>query len=279
MKKQNTIAANVRIKGKGLHKGGENTVIFSPAPPGTGITIINSGERYVLNPHRVFDVKRGTSVKKGKSRIYTVEHMVSAVRGLGIDNIAVEIDGDEIPCIDGSAKAFVEALLKAGIKKQAAGKKAVELKEPVAVKDGESFMAVIPYPVFKVYYFADFSGFKAGTMEFSLEINPESYRKKICAARTFGFKKEMAALKRSGLIKGADLNSAVLMDKGRPVNTKLRYEDELVRHKILDITGDFGLLGAELKMLVLAFKTGHRHNIEAAKKIAARTAAAKNKSI
>ncbi|MFP4465435.1 MAG: UDP-3-O-acyl-N-acetylglucosamine deacetylase [Candidatus Goldiibacteriota bacterium] len=265
--KQITIAGSALVKGRGLHKGRESTVVFSAAAPGRGIIIKNNNEKYTLRPENVFDTRRGTSVKKGKSRIYTVEHMVSAVRGLGIDNITVEIKGGELPCGDGSAAVFAKAVLSAGLKKQNALKKTLEIKEPAAVKDNGCFLAVIPYPVFKVYYFSDFSEMGCGPMEFSSEVTPDTYLKRICRARTFGFKKELQGLIKSGLIKGAGPKNAVLMDKGRAVNTRLRYKNELARHKALDVIGDFGILGSGLKMLVIAYKTGHRHNIEAIKKI------------
>jgi UDP-3-O-[3-hydroxymyristoyl] N-acetylglucosamine deacetylase len=194
--------------------------------------------------------------------------MVSAVRGMGIDNVKVEIDGgEEPPVFDGSSFEYIKAISRVSPSIQEENKKELNIKNPIVVKDNDKYLAVLPYHEFKVHYFSDFSGNGLKPEEYSASITPESYINEIARARTFGFKNEIETLIKSGLIKGANLKNAVLIDKGKPVNTKLRYKNELTRHKILDIVGDFGLLGANLNLLVIAVKTGHTQNIEMARMI------------
>jgi UDP-3-O-[3-hydroxymyristoyl] N-acetylglucosamine deacetylase len=265
---QETLAGSFELSGKGLHKGSVTKLIFRPAPADSGIRVKHNGNEFMLSPSLVFDTKRGTSVKFRGSRIYTVEHMVSALRGNGIDNVLVEFcSGNEPPIFDGSALEFCNAIKKTGIKKLDKEKKQALLKDPIVISEGESHLAAIPYKGFKVYYFSDFSGSGILPMEFSAAVSRKTYGSAIAPARTFGFKKEIEWLLKAGLIKGADITSAILFDNGAPVNTKLRFEDEIPRHKVLDIIGDFGLLEGELNMLIVAVKTGHRHNVEMVKKI------------
>jgi len=267
MKTQTTIKKRVDVQGRGLHGGKPVKIEFSPAKKNSGITVKNNGESYRLGPDKVFSTKRGTSIRHGRSVIHTVEHLVSAVRGMGIDNVAVDISGNEAPALDGSAFLFVNALKKAGTQKISAPKKQLLLRNPVVLSGKGCWMAVLPFNGFKVRYFSDFSDHGIPADDCSIKITPQSYEKEISKARTFGFKSELKWLMAAGLIKGASLENAVLIDKGKPVKTKLRYKNELTRHKVLDIIGDFGLINAELNMLVIAVKTGHEMNIKTVNKI------------
>ena len=265
--KQITLKKAAEISGPGLHKGKINRVMISPSDADAGLLIRNAGCEYVLNPGLVADTKRGTTIKYKKSVLHTVEHMVSAIRGLGIDNAVITVEGDEPPAADGSSYPYVLALRKAGFKKLLKDKKFISIKEPVLVEDSGRYLAVLPFKGLKISYFSDFSGYGIPPSDVTEEITPMAYEKMISKARTFGFKSEIGWLIKAGLIKGASLDNAILMDKGRPVKGTLRYLDELARHKILDIAGDFGMLGANLNMHIIAVKTGHKHNVEMAKKI------------
>ncbi len=265
--KQITLKKAAEISGPGLHKGRINTVIISPAEPDAGLLIRNAGFEYSLSPSLVSDTKRGTTIKYKKSVLHTVEHMVSALRGLGIDNAVIEVKGDEPPAADGSSYPYVLAVKKAGIKTLPKEKKFIDIKEPMLVEDKGRYLAVLPYRGLKISYFADFSGYGIAPSDVTEIITPAIYEKMISKARTFGFKSEIGWLISAGLIKGASLENAILIDKGRPVKGELRYPDELTRHKILDIAGDFGMLGANLNMHIIAVKTGHKHNVEMARKI------------
>lgn len=265
--KQTTLKKSVEISGPGLHKGKINRVIISPAETDAGLLIKNAGYEYVLSPALVADTKRGTTIKYKKSILHTVEHMVSAIRGLGIDNAVIEVIGDEPPAADGSSYPYVEVLTKAGIKKQTKDKVFIDIKVPMLVQDKGRYLAVLPCKGLKISYFSDFSGHGVPPADVTVEVNPVLYETMISKARTFGFKSEIGWLIAAGLIKGANLDNAILIDKGRPVKGVLRYPDELTRHKVLDIAGDFGMLGANLNMHIIAVKTGHKHNVEMARKI------------
>jgi len=255
------------IVGPGLHKGKINKIFISASEADTGLKIINAGCEYVITPSLVADTKRGTTLKYKKSVLHTIEHMVSALRGLGIDNAVITVEGDEPPAADGSSYPYVVALQKAGLKQLKKDKKFIDIKTPMLVQDGERYLAVLPYRGLKVSYFSDFSGYGIKPAEVTEQITPKAYEKMVSKARTFGFKSEIGWLIKAGLIKGASLENAILIDKGLPVKGSLRYPDELTRHKVLDIVGDFGMLGANLNMHIIAFKTGHKHNVEMARKI------------
>lgn len=267
--KQLTLKKSAVISGPGLHKGRINKAVISPAENDAGILIKNSGCIYVLTPALVKDTKRGTTIKHKKSVLHTVEHMVSAIRGMGIDNCLIDIEGDEPPAADGSSWPYVAALKKAGLKSLSKEKKFIDIKEPMLVEDKGRYLAVLPNKGLKVSYFADFSGHGIPPNDVSEQISPAIYENRVSKARTFGFKSEIGWLIAAGLIKGANLENAILLDKGKPVKGALRYPDELTRHKILDIVGDFGMLGANLNMHIIAVKTGHKHNVEMARKIMA----------
>jgi len=266
--KQTTIKDPFELAGRGLHKGALSRIVFHPAAANTGIILSSRGKEFKLSPALVCDTKRGTSVKYKGVTIHTVEHMTAAFKGLGIDNVKAEfLSGNEPPIFDGSAVEFTRAILKAGIVTLKQDRKNIVLKKPAVLPDKGCHMAVLPYKGFKAYYFSDFSQKGMPASEFSSVISAETFVKEIAPARTFGFKKEIDLLIKAGLIKGADLGSAVLFDGAKPVNTKLRFKDEVPRHKLLDIIGDFGLLDGMPQMLVIAVKTGHRHNIEMLKNI------------
>lgn len=264
---QLTIKNSAGVSGTGLHGGMRVKIEFFPARPDSGIIIKNSEAEQRLGPGCVSEVNRGTSIFKGRKKILTVEHVISAIRGARIDNIIIHIEGNEPPALDGSAAGFVKALKKAGLKRQGVKKKQIKLKAPIAAADNGAYMAVIPSDRFKVYYFADFSDKRLPAGGFFFDSKSGDYEKEIAPARTFGFKEELGRLIKAGLIKGAAPENAVLFDKGRLVKGRLRFKDEHIRHKVLDVIGDFGMLGANLDMTVFAVKTGHRHNIEMTKRI------------
>lgn len=265
--KQATIGKSVKISGIGLHKGAPVEVTFYPAPENTGIVFKNNGETYSLDVKLVAGTNRGTVLKKGASEIHTVEHMLSAVKALGIDNVIIELEGGEAPVLDGSARGFIAAFKKAGIKRQAAEKKVFTLNEPLLLNENGKYMAALPGNGFAVRYFSDFSGRGIPPEEAGLKITPEKYAAEISCARTFGFKEEIEGLKKAGLIKGASMKNAVVIENGRPVNGRLRLENELTRHKVLDIIGDFSFIEGEINMTIVAYKTGHAENIKMLKQI------------
>ncbi len=264
---QRTIKKQFFIEGKGLHKGKRCKITFLPAKENTGILIRNNGVEYNPVVNYVIETKRGTTLRYKNSIIYTVEHILSAIKGMDVDNIILEIDGDEPPALDGSSFVYCSMIKRAGLIQQNFPKKFFFVNRPHYIKQNDAVLIVLPYDCFKIYYFSDYSEYNIKPQEFSLVLTQDSYLKKIAKARTFGFKSEINWLYKAGLIKGADFKNAVLIDKGKPVNTKFRFKDEITRHKILDLIGDFALLPGTLKMLVIAVKTGHKHNIQMVKEL------------
>jgi UDP-3-O-acyl N-acetylglucosamine deacetylase len=266
--KQTTIIRPAAVEGPGLHKGKKTTIIFMPAPEGSGIAIKHNRFTYKLSPQLVLDTKRGTTIKYKGSTIHTVEHMLSALQGLKVDNCLIEITGNEPPAADGSSYPYVAALKRAGLQRQSAEKNEIILKEPLMIEDEDKYMAVLPWKGLRITYFSDFSRYNVKAADFSADIIPSVYENEVSKARTFGFKSEIGWLIKAGLIKGASLKNAILInEEGVPLNGELRYPDELTRHKVLDIAGDLRLIQGSLNMHVIAVKTGHRQNVEMAKRI------------
>ncbi len=270
--KQATLKREVLLKGRGLHAGMESEIVLKPAAEDSGLTVSLSGKKnggsFTMSPFCVCDTKRGTTLKLGGFKLHTVEHLVSAIRGLGITNAEIcVIKGNEPPIYDGSALYFCREILKAGIARQKKEMRKLEIKNPVLVKDKDAYIAAIPCDIYRISYYSDFS--QKGLVPMHADFDEKTdYEKKLAPARTFGFKKEIEWLLNSGLIKGADMGSAVLFnEKGEPENTKLRFKTEPAMHKVLDITGDLGLINAGIKAHIIAYRTGHRHNIELAKKL------------
>jgi len=268
--KQATIKREARLTGRGLHAGSLSEIAIKPAPEGTGFMVNDrtgkNGGSFIMSPFCVLDTKRGTTLKHRGFKFHTVEHLVSALRGCGITNAAIDVlAGNEPPIYDGSALEMHNIIKKAGRVMQKQNLRDIEIKEPVLYKEKGAYIAAIPCDIFRVSYYSDFSA-KGLAPQHADYDETRDYAKTVAGARTFGFRKEIEWLLKSGLIKGADMGSAILFDdKGIPENTRLRFKTEPAMHKVLDITGDFGLINARLKAHIIAYRTGHRHNIELAK--------------
>ncbi|MBI1319942.1 MAG: UDP-3-O-[3-hydroxymyristoyl] N-acetylglucosamine deacetylase [Candidatus Hydrogenedens sp.] len=271
MAKQRTIASTVSFPGTGLHTGALTTVTFKPAEPDTGITFVRTdlpGRPAVpaLVDH-VVDVSRGTTIAIGDARIHTVEHGLSAMAGLGIDNLIIEIDGQEVPNGDGSGLPVMNILKKAGIVEQNAEKKYIEVERPVYYRDDEATLSILPCDEHRISMTIAFDHVAIGTQYASFSINEDSYEREIAPARTFCFLREVKMLQDQGLIKGGSLDSAVVIGDDTVLNEDLRFPDEFVRHKILDLLGDMYLLGRPIKGHIIAVKAGHAKNVLFSKQI------------
>jgi UDP-3-O-acyl N-acetylglucosamine deacetylase len=253
--KQKTISQPFRLSGIGLHSGEESSLSFSPAPPNAGICFIKEGRRIPALVNFVRESKRGTSL----DGIAVIEHFLSAVYGLGIDNLQVEITGRELPALDGSSLPYAQALESAGLVEQSELKNFLVLARPIKVIEGEASLEALPYRGFKVDFMIDFPG--AGKQHYSFDPQKGAFEKEIAPARTFGYIEEYEMLKERGLALGASLENALVLGKDGYINTP-RFPDELVRHKILDLMGDLALVGRPLLAEVKAIKSGHRLNIE-----------------
>lgn len=267
MIKQRTLKNEIRATGVGLHTGQKVYLTLRPAPVDSGIVF----RRVDLNPmveiqakaENVGDTTLSTTLVAGDVRISTVEHLLSAMAGLGIDNAVVEVSADEVPIMDGSAGPFVFLIQSAGIQEQNAPKKFIRIKKPVTVSDGDKTASFLPFDGFKVSFTIDFDHpvFQGKKLDATLDFSSTSFVKEVSRARTFGFMHEIEYLRSKGLAKGGSVDNAIVVDKYRILNEDgLRYEDEFVKHKVLDAIGDLYLLGTSLIGEFRAFKSGHGLN-------------------
>ncbi len=267
MIKQRTLKNPIRATGVGLHTGKKIYLTLLPAPIDAGIvfrrTDLTPAVDIPAKAENVGDTTLSTSLMKGDVRVSTVEHLLSAMAGLGIDNAVVEVSADEVPIMDGSAGPFVFLIQSAGIQEQNAPKKFIRIKKSVTAKDGDKHASFLPFDGFKVSFSIDFDHpvFRDRTLDASLDFSSTSFVKEVSRARTFGFMHEIEYLRSKGLAKGGSLDNAVVIDQYRVLNEDgLRYEDEFVKHKVLDAIGDLYLLGNSLIGEFKAHKSGHALN-------------------
>lgn len=270
--KQRTILREASISGTGLHSAAEVTLTLKPAPENTGIVFRRKDiySKPELRPHISHisqDLVRNTGVSEGHVKLHTIEHVVSALNGMNVDNCYVEMNADEPPILDGSAKLFVNLIQQAEPVEQDAEREEFALVEPVSVSDGNRSIIALPYDGLKITCTsADDRGIH--TQHLSIDIDPETYQAAIAPARTFTIYEDIEPLLKMGKIQGGSLDSAIVI-KGKKILSKepLRYQDEFVRHKILDIIGDIALLGVKLKAHIVAVRPGHALNAKLTEKI------------
>ena len=269
--RQRTIASEASYSGVGLHTGSLTTVTFKPAPPDSGITFVRTDlpDRPVIPAlvDNVVDVSRGTTIGIGDVAVHTVEHAMSAFAGMGVDNITVEVDADEIPNGDGSSLPALGALMKAGIVEQDAEKQYITVDHPVYYRKDDVTLSILPSDEFRVTMTISYGHPAIGTQYASFTINEDTFRNELAPARTFCFLREVSMLQEAGLIKGGDLDSAVVIGDDKILNDDLRFPDEFVRHKILDLIGDTYLLGRPIKGHIIGAKCGHEKNVNFSKQI------------
>lgn len=267
MIKQRTLKNAIRTSGVGLHTGDQIHLTLLPAPVDTGIVF----RRVDLNPpveikaaaENVGETTLSTCLIKDDVRVSTVEHLMSAMAGLGIDNAIVELNAPEIPIMDGSAGPFVFLIQSAGVQEQNAPKKFVRIKKEVTLKDGDKFASFVPFDGFKVSFSIEFDHpvFKDRRPQTELEFSSSTFVKDISRARTFGFMHEIEYLRSKGLARGGSMDNAIVVDQYRILNEDgLRFEDEFVKHKVLDAIGDLYMLGHSLICEYKAHKSGHSLN-------------------
>ncbi|MGH8479150.1 MAG: UDP-3-O-acyl-N-acetylglucosamine deacetylase [Gammaproteobacteria bacterium] len=267
MIKQRTLKNCIKATGVGLHSGKKVLVTLRPAPAHSGIVFrrvdVTPAVEIPARAENVGDTRLSTSLARGAVRIATVEHLLSAFAGLGIDNAYVDVSAPEVPIMDGSAGPFVFLIQSAGIEEQSAPKQFVRIKRPVAVEDGDKWARLEPFDGFKVSFSIDFDHplFDETTKFAEVDFSTTSFVKEVSRARTFGFLKEVEMLREKDLALGGSLQNAVVIDDYRVLNEDgLRYEDEFVRHKILDAIGDLYLLGHALIGAFRGHKSGHALN-------------------
>ncbi len=267
MIRQRTLKNVIRATGVGLHTGDKVYVTLRPAAPDTGIvfrrTDLDPPVDIPACPLHVGETQLSTTLVKDGVRVATVEHLLSAFAGLGIDNAYVDLSAAEVPIMDGSAGPFVFLIQSAGIQEQNRPKRFVRVKRPVRVEDGDKYALFTPYDGFKVDFVIDFDhpAFDTRTRRATVDLSATSFVKEVSRARTFGFLRDIEALRQRNLALGGSLDNAVVVDDYRVLNEEgLRYEDEFVRHKILDAIGDLYLLGHSLIGAFQGYKSGHALN-------------------
>ena len=262
---QKTLAMSVSCRGIGVHSGRCNTLTIKPAPENHGIKFRRldiPGTHYIQALfNMVVDTSLATVIGTNGAIVSTIEHLMAAFAGLGIDNALVEVENYEIPVMDGSAKDFTLAILDGGIKEQEAEKQFFWVKEPVHLEMGNKSVSAYPSDTMRITCSIDFDHPLIGKQEITFDHRAETFRKEICKARTFGFLKDLEYLKKFSLGRGGSLDNAVVLDDEKVLNEEgLRYEDELVRHKLLDSLGDFSLLGMPIFGHIVTDKSGHALN-------------------
>ena len=256
---EQTVRAPVECKGIGLHSGAAVTLRILPAAAGTGIVFRRSdldGFEIEAIGRNVARVSYATSLQKKGVLISTTEHLLSAFIGIGLDNAVVELDNLELPILDGSAKPFVDMVLQAGLRQQRKKRTYLRIKREIEVREGNKFIGAYPASGYEVAYKINFAP-PIGAQEFEIDLSQDLYRKELAAARTFGFLSEEQAMKNMGLIRGASEANVIVLTSNGVKNGPLRYEDEFVRHKVLDLIGDLALLGKQIIGRIVADRAGH----------------------
>lgn len=269
MYKQRTIAEKIEFAGIGLHSGLEVCMEIFPAPADAGITFVRSdlspGIEIPARPEFVVDTQLATTLGRSVGgepvTIATVEHLLAAFAGLGIDNVLVHVDGPELPVMDGSALPFVDLILEAGIEEVRGPKRFMVIRKEVCVKDGNKVARIAPGPGFEITCSLDFDHPLISTKPFVFNFSERNFRNDLCGARTFGFAQDVELLRQNGLALGGSLDNAVVIDGFEIMNPDgLRYADEFVRHKIIDVIGDLSLVGMPIIGKVNMHCSGHAMN-------------------
>jgi UDP-3-O-[3-hydroxymyristoyl] N-acetylglucosamine deacetylase len=256
---EQTIAAPVCFAGIGLHSGAPVALRLLPAPAGSGVVFRRTDLDNFEIPavaRNVAKVSYATSLMRQGVLISTTEHLLSALIGLGIDNVIAELDNLELPILDGSSQPYVQACLQAGIRTQRRRREYIRVLKEIEVRDGNKFIGLYPDPGYAISYEIDFRS-PIGRQSFEIDLAGPTYASAIAPARTFGFLEDEQQLRDMGLIRGASAENAIILAKDGPENGPLRFPDEYVRHKVLDLIGDLALAGHQIMGRVAAVRAGH----------------------
>ncbi|HTX59784.1 MAG TPA: UDP-3-O-acyl-N-acetylglucosamine deacetylase [Verrucomicrobiae bacterium] len=252
---QATLRRPWRFEGVGLHTGQNARVEVRPAAPNSGLTFVLGSVRVPATAEYVTDTSRATALGRDGATVSTTEHLLSALFAMGVSNADVHVEGPEIPVRDGSSAEFAQAIAEIGLDEQPARRTTLSVAAPFVAQSGDRLVAVLPSHEFRVRFVADFAA-PIGTQYYALVVQPQGYREEIAAARTFGYLHEVEALRARGLALGGSLDNALVFAPEGPLQP-LRWPNEVVRHKILDLIGDLALLGAWPLCEIVAIKSGH----------------------
>jgi len=267
MLKQRTLKSLIRATGVGLHTGQKVVMTLRPAQPGTGIVFrrldLPSPVAIPARADAVGETRLCSCLVAGETKVYTVEHLMSAMAGLGVDNAYVDLDGPEVPIMDGSAAPFALLIKQAGLEEQNAPKRFLRVKKRIEARDGDKWAALEPYDGFKLTFSIVYAHpvIARSNSTLTVDFAETSYLSEVARARTYGFMQDVESLRESGLALGGGLDNAVVLDEFRVLNAGgLRFADEFIRHKVLDAIGDLYLLGSPLLAAFSAHKSGHALN-------------------
>lgn len=270
--KQKTLKKNIKIKGTALHSGQEAEIKLKKAPVNTGIIFYRSdldlNIKIPAEPKSVVNLIRNTTIGSHKNeeiKISTIEHLMAAIWGSGLDNLIIEVSGPEIPVIDGSAFPYYKKIRDTGLKIQSQKRNIYKIERPIYAREDDSYITILPYQGFKISYTLDYTHHLIGSSYFEYDFKENDFGADVAPARTFGFAKEVEKLHEQGLALGGSLENAVLIGDDQIIN-ELRFENEFVRHKILDVIGDMFLNG-RIKGHIIAVKSGHSLHVKLAAKI------------
>lgn len=269
MSNQQTIASPFSLSGVGLHSGELATITVQPALPNTGRYFVYKGHRIPAQIETVAATVLSTELKVAEASVRTVEHLLAALAGMGVDNAQIEVDAPEIPILDGSALPWVEAIAQVGLQSQTAPRQILPLEAVVSVRQGDAFVMAMPADTLRFTYGIEFESKAIGTQWFSWTPDTDSFAKEVAPARTFTMAHQVEQLRAAGLIKGGNLENAIVCDRDRWLNPPLRFSDEPCRHKLLDLIGDLSLIGFLPQAHILAFKASHALHTQFAKKLIA----------
>jgi len=261
-----TLKAAAFFEGKGLHTGAPVRLMLKPAPAGSGVTFIRGdllgAPRLRALASLVGATERGTVVQQGGASAATIEHLLSALYGMGVDDVECELFGPEVPIMDGSASLFVEGLVRAGFAEQAGARRALSVTAEAEIAEAGKSIRARPFEGLRVHFMVDYGHAHLGRQQLTLDLSPLSYASELAPARTFCFQHEIEAMQANGLARGGDLGNALVIGPQGLLNPPLRFADEFVRHKILDFVGDLSLAGAPVKGEFFVEKSGHTFNVK-----------------
>jgi len=270
MRLQTTLKKQVSCVGVGLHSGRRVKLTLNPASVDTGIVFRRAGPDRINIPataHYLGRINHATCLASGETKIETVEHLLAALRTLSVDNVLIELDAAEVPIMDGSASPFVYLIREAGIREQKALQSFIRITHPVSVEHEGRLIAAYPSEKLRVTYTINFDHPMLRHQEYSLEVNETSFIEEIAPARTFGFQESVEELRQNGLALGGSLDNALVLNETGVLNDPLRFQDEFVRHKILDVLGDLALLDKPLLAHIVAVRGGHSLHAELVQEI------------
>jgi UDP-3-O-[3-hydroxymyristoyl] N-acetylglucosamine deacetylase len=264
-----TLSREITISGHGLHSARPCTVRLVPVSRPTGLVFVHtpSGTEIPARAELAGDLVLATTLIKDGVRLQTIEHLLSALTGLEIDHLRIEVDAEELPILDGSAAPWVEAILQAGTQSLEGRRRFMKIIRPIEVRRGDRWIRALPFEGLRLRYVIDFPVPALGRQSRELTLTPEKYQRELGSARTFCLAQEIDQLRARGLALGGSLDNAVVFGTDGPLNDSLRFEDEAVRHKMLDLVGDLALLGAPLLALVEAHAAGHALHVALAQAI------------